>query len=272
MSFETIEEVLKQLREINFDGFIELAGRGEPSLHPEFEKVVNLVTQQPRTWKVRVTTNGYRIKKLWNGVYQKVDELILNTYTNSKEYEDRLQRYARLNNGTPVEQYFKPDTLDVGQINALPGQKDTRNGKYFKYAFNNRAGWFSEEVVNSPCYHPMRQIFIDYHGNYQMCCNDWKYQIKIGNIHERGMIDMYLNDPKMNRIRWALLNGQRREILPCSMCDDDQGGKEPVRKVIDRFKQTNSYKFHVCKIAGSTGVEYRTELKGAELIPVYEIG
>jgi len=271
MSFETIEEVLSELRKIRFQGFIELAGRGEPSLHPEFEKVIDLVTAEPKTWKVRVTTNGYRMKKLWAGAYKKIDELILNTYTNQKDYDARLERYKVLSNGTKVEHYFKPDKLSVEEINKLPGQLDTKTGKRFRYAFNNRAGWFSKDLVDSPCYHPMRQIFIDYHGNYQMCCNDWTYQIKIGNIHEKGMIDMYLNDPKMNRIRWTLLNGNRRDVLPCSMCDDDQGGKPGVLKVINAFKETDTYKHHVCKIAGSTGKDFVRELKGADLIPVYVV-
>lgn len=271
MSLLTIQIVLDELRSINFDGVIELAGRGEPSLHKNFDKVIEMVTAYPRTWKVRVTTNGYKLKKLWLNEYKKIDQLILNTYTNKKDYENRLKTYKTLANGMPVEHYFKPDKLSIEEINRLPPQTDTRNGKRFRHAFNNRAGWFSEAVVDSPCWHPVRQIFIDYEGNYQMCCNDWTYQIKIGNVHEEGMIDMYLNNPKLSRIRWALLNNLRKEILPCSMCDDNQGGTDGVRKQIEVFKKSDYYRQHLCKIAGSEGVEYRQELKGQNLIPVYQV-
>ena len=103
-----------------------------------------------------------------------------------------------------------------------------------------------------------------------MCCNDWTYQIKIGNIHERSMIDMYLNDPKLSRIRWSLLNGLRKEILPCSMCDDAQGATEAVKRNIGIFKKTQYYKFHLCKLANE-GLVYTRELKGENLIPVYQV-
>lgn len=271
MSFKTIEIVLEELRSIDFKGFIELAGRGEPTTHPKFEKVIDLLTQEPRKWKVRVTTNGYRIKKHWSRAYTKIDELILNTYTNREEFEERLVQYRSLANGTIVDQYFKPDGLSVDEINKLGNQNDVKNeGKQFRYAFNNRAGWFSDKVLDSPCWHPMRQIFIDYKGNYQMCCNDWKYQIKIGNIHERSLMDMYVNDPKLNRIRWSLINNRRRDILPCASCDDGQGGRKDTMNTIEKFRKTPFYRQHVAKIAGEEGLEYIKELRGGDLIPVYQ--
>ena len=271
MSLETIEIVMKELKSIKFKGWIELAGRGEPTLHPEFTKVVDMLTQEPRTWRVRVTTNGYRLKKHWDTTYKKIDELILNTYTNQEEYDQRVDTYKVLHKGARVEHYFKPDTNTVEEMNNLGWQKDTTADRgYFKYAFNNRAGIFSEKGIEGPCWHPMRQIFIDYNGNYQMCCNDWKYQIKIGNIHERSMIDMYKNDVKLNRIRWSLLRGHREDILPCKMCDDIQGTRESSVNTINKFLTTNEYKHHVCKIAGTIDNATRKELRGLDLIPVYQ--
>lgn len=271
MSLETIEIVINELRSMSFSGFIELAGRGEPTLHPQFEKVVEMVTAEPRTWKVRVTTNGYRLKRHWSNSYTKLDELILNTYTTQEDYNRRVAQYTHLANGYPVEHYFKPDGNTIEEINKLPPQKDTtKDNLYFSYAFNNRAGTFSENGIDGPCWHPMRQIFIDYHGNYQMCCNDWKYQIKIGNVHERGMLDMYMNDPKLQRIRWSLLNSRRGDILPCKMCDDYQGTREQSKKIIERFKKTDVYKFHVCTQANKITNEQFREIRGVTLIPLYQ--
>ena len=268
MSLETIKIVLEELRSFNFSGVIELAGRGEPTLHREFDKVVDLVTAEPRTWTVRVTTNGYRIDKLWD-VYAKIDELILNTYTNKEDSDYMRQKYVRLPNGRLIEHYFKPDTLSIEEINKLGSQEDTSNpGTYFKYLFNNRAGVFSKSREDTGCFHPIRQIFIDYHGNYQMCCNDWKYQIKIGNVHERSLMDMYEKDPKLNRIRWRLLNKQRDAILPCKMCDDQQGGRPNTVKVINKLKHTDTYRVGIISYARE-GATYDDELSGIEMRPVF---
>ena len=115
-------------------------------------------------------------------------------------------------------------------------------------------------MISEPCWHPMRQIFIDFDGNYQMCCNDWTYQVKIGNVHERSLIDMYVNDPKLNRIRWALINGRRDVIKPCSECNDCQGSKKRSKDIIAHFKTTPEYRNHVHKIASNEGAEYKKEL------------
>lgn len=272
MSLETLQIVIDEMKSFHFTGWVELAGRGEPVLYKHFAKAVELLTQEGRTWKLRVTTNGYKIDTHWKKSFAKIDHLILNTYTDEGEFKSRLVKYQYLH-GTDkkVEHYFKPDGLSIQEINNLPPIEDTLHpGKYFNYVFNNRAGWFNDNTVDTPCWHPMRQIFIDWKGNYQMCCNDWKYQIIIGNIHERSMVDMYLNDPKLNRIRWSLLNKRRSDILPCSRCDDSQGGSRNTVKTIEKFRQSNEYKFHVAKIAGGEGAKFRKELLGGDLIPVYQ--
>lgn len=272
MSWEVLEEVVEELTAISFKGVIELAGRGEPTLHPEFEKVVEFLTLETRPWKVRVTTNGYRLKRHWKGAYKLIDELILNTYTTKNEAEKRKRIYKTLKNGKIVEHYFKPDNLSIEEINTLPPTQDPKDPtKFFNYAFNNRAGWFNNKTLNKPCWHPMRQIFINYDGDYQMCCNDWTYQIKIGNVLEQSLIDMYINDPKLNRIRWSLLNNRRKDILPCSKCDDIQGGARSTIDAIKKFKSTEEYKFHVCAIAGEKGAKYRKELSAEDMISVYEV-
>lgn len=260
MTMETIDIVLQELRSIKFDGVIELAGRGESTMHKNFKGVVEALTPEDKTWTLRLTTNGYRINKWWDSIAHKFDEVILNTYTDKEEFEQRKVTFKKLPNGYPVEHHFKPDGLSVEEINKLPAHEDTVSGNKFVYQFNNRAGWFSNDMISEPCWHPMRQIFIDFDGNYQMCCNDWTYQVKIGNVHERSLIDMYVNDPKLNRIRWALINGRRDVIKPCSECNDCQGSKKRSKDIIAKFKTTPEYRDHVHKIASNEGVEYKKEL------------
>lgn len=267
MALEVVSEVIERMKEINFDGWVELAGRGEPTLHPEFETVVDMLTQLDRTWKVRVTTNGYQLNKYWKGAYKKIDWLILNSYESQYEYDKRVEKYEVLDCGNRVEHYFKPDGLSIEEINKMNKVPDTVElGKTWKYQFNNRAGWFSEEFAKAPCYHPIRQIFINYDGNYQMCCNDWTTQVAIGSVLEHNLWDMYLNNPKMQRIKWALLNGNRKDVLPCSMCNDSQGKRS--QGAIDRVKSSNEYKYHLVKIASTEGTKYKGELRGSDFIPI----
>lgn len=269
MSLETVEIVIKELSSINFGGWIELAGRGESTLHRQFDTIVDMLTASPRKWKVRLTTNGYKIDEWWNSsVGNKLDQVLLNSYESEQEYIERQQKYIKLPSGGKVHHYYKQDGFTIREINNMP--KYVEDGQHWRHAFNNRAGYFEKKQVNYKgtafdaseiaCWHPNRQIFIDFDGNYQMCCNDWLNQIKIGNVHERSLIDMFLNDPKINRIRWHLLNNRRNGILPCANCDDIQGGQKGTVEAINKFKQTDAYKRHVIPLA-KAGRGYDENLK-----------
>lgn len=270
MSLDTVALVIKEMQSINFKGWFELAGRGESTLHKNFETIVDMLTAPPRKWRVRLTTNGYKIDDWWDSpVGMKLDELILNSYESKQQYIDRQQKYASLPNGNAVLHYYKQDGFTIDQINDMPAFEE--GGRRWKHAFNNRAGYFKNQdrsndeldytnlvtlpngrkvkISESPCWHPMRQIFIDFDGNYQMCCNDWLSQIKIGNVHERSLVDMYINDPKINRIRWKLINKDRISILPCAKCDDIQGATIQAEKAIAKFRNTIAYKEHVIPLA-----------------------
>lgn len=271
MSLETVEIIIRELLSIDFKGWFELAGRGESTLHKKFDTIVDMITSAPgRKWKVRLTTNGYELDDWWNSpVGMKLDELYLNSYESEQQYIERQAKYVTLPSGGKVYHYYKQDGFTIDEINNMPAYKE--NGKSWKHAFNNRAGYFKHQdrrnaeldysnlvtlpdgkkikISESPCWHPMRQIFIDFDGNYQMCCNDWSSQIKIGNVHERSLMDMYINDPKINRIRWRLINKDRTQILPCAMCDDIQGATTNTITTVNKFKQSKGYKEHVIPLA-----------------------
>lgn len=249
MSLDTLQIVIDEMKSIKFRGYWELAGRGESTLHKNFDTIVEMLSTKDRTWKLRLTTNGYEIDEWWPTLSEKFDGLILNSYESYDQFVERKAKYEKLPNGELVEHHYKQDGFTIEQINKMPRHLEN-DGKWYNYAFNNRAGYFSDEVVKSRCWHPMRQIFIDYDGNYQMCCNDWLSQIKIGNVHERSLIDMYINDEKINRIRWLLLTeGNRSKILPCSKCDDIQGTLKNSRNTMDAFVKSPAYRHHIVPLS-----------------------
>jgi MoaA/NifB/PqqE/SkfB family radical SAM enzyme len=224
MSLDTVAEVIKQCVKYEYSGWIELAGRGEPTLHKHFETIVRMLFDHPKkTWKLRLTTNGFSIDKWWDNISPKLDWLVLNSYDSVEEFEERKIKYETLPNGKYVENIHKPDGLSIEQINTITYTEkatDLPKGLVWKHNFNNRAGFFNDSVFNDVCFHPHKQIFINYDGDYQLCCNDWLDQITIGNIHERRLFDMYLRDEKLMYMRKALQNGRRDLIAPCARCDD----------------------------------------------------
>ncbi len=59
--------------------------------------------------------------------------------------------------------------------------------------FSNRAGKVSEkpEIKRVQCSLPLLKIMICYNGDIPLCCNDWDCEVKLGNIMERKLIDIW---------------------------------------------------------------------------------
>ena len=51
---------------------IELAAK-----YKKFDTIVDMLTAEPRKWKVRLTTNGYKIDEWWNEVLKYIDDVEL---------------------------------------------------------------------------------------------------------------------------------------------------------------------------------------------------
>lgn len=220
MSLELFDRVMEQIEEWRFSGNVILAGRGESTNHPQFEKIIQRLLRKPNRYKTQVTTNGWRLDRYWK-YYRQLDNLVLNTYTTEEDFVARRTKYPRLDNGERIEDYWKPDGNSVEAVNVLPDYPDPKGGN-FRYAhkFNHRAGLIAGgTAVKGPCIHPMRGIFINFDGELQMCCNDWSHQIGFANVKDVNMFREWRDNKELRRISTELINGNRDAVPPCSVCD-----------------------------------------------------
>ena len=67
------------------------------------------------------------------------------------------------------------------------------------------------------CVKPFREFSIRWDGSIAVCCNDWRGEYKIGNIHDTPIEELWQSDP-MQAARRFLYNG-KRDIDPCRNCD-----------------------------------------------------
>lgn len=66
---------------------------------------------------------------------------------------------------------------------------------------------------------------------------------------EKSLMDMYVHDEKLNRIRWRLINRDRNPIAPCAKCDDIQGATVGTVRAVEKFKNSPAYREHVVPLA-----------------------
>ena len=220
MSLEMFDSIMDQIEEWRFDGTVILAGRGESTNNPKFEKIIQRLLRKPRRYRAQVTTNGWRLDRYWK-YYRQLDNLVLNTYTTEEDFFARRTKYPRLDNGERIEDYWKPDGGSVEDVNRLPDYADPKGKPIrWKHAFNHRAGLIAGgTAVKGPCVHPMRGIFINFDGQLQMCCNDWSHQIGFANVKDVNLFREWRDNEELRRISTELINGNRDAVAPCASCD-----------------------------------------------------
>ena len=199
MSIETAEVISQQLREINYTGELSITGRGEPTLHPEFDKLCEIFFKD-KTWTTKINTNGKRYDK-WMRTVNNFDKVIWNCYEHTKEqYHKEIERFNH---------------LDYFVINYKPVEMSWQD----RPSFTNRAGSFPTNHLPDIqyCDTPFVKMFIDYDGTYRLCCEDWKAKIVMGSVYEQTIAEYIAENEKLKEYRKRLAEGDR-SLTPCMSC------------------------------------------------------
>ena len=197
LDFETANIIKKHLDNIEFRGVVSITGRGEPTLHPEFDKLSDIFLKD-RTYKLKINTNGAKVNKYIESI-QKYDIVNMNYY--KKDWQGFLD-YMKLYTGREYNFFYKPP-MDWDHNPELN--------------FTNRAGSFEGEVYKGKCERVFEKLFIDWNGDYKLCCEDWKDHITLGNIKNESIKQYVEENTRLSSFRKMLIQG-RRDLAPCSSC------------------------------------------------------
>ena len=205
MDIELAQEIANQC--IGFTENIHLVGRGEPLLHPDFIDIVKVFAED---FSVKIVTNG-------DHLYKYIDQLhaILNLtsgkhkityclYDNDAQYNNANKLYGE------YKDIFLYKTYDTGE-NLYD---DTLSKKQW---LDNRAGYFYKTKSSAPCYIPTNRVYIDYNGDVNLCCHDWKNKHVFGNIKDNHINNIW--NTRMKSIKIQLANGNRQCLDACKGCD-----------------------------------------------------
>lgn len=251
---------------------------GEPTLNPNAVRIIKLFRKALPNAVMSIMTNGYRIMHNADGeehdditVLENIktfadaglNDLIFDSYSNNG---DAAKIEAVLDRN---EHGYKIDHLDKG----VPLY--TQNSKKFRILFNppiqlegaiNRhlcnhcgaAGPLDFSYAGKRCARPFRELTFRYDGAVALCCNDFRGEYPIGNIHEM-MIDDIWQHKRFQAARILLYAGERT-FKPCYGCNalshrvgllPDRMGKEtmpePTEKIRDFAKSITKNGGHLCE-------------------------
>lgn len=202
---------------------------GEPLMNKNWPYYVNEVKR--RGLLCHITTNGHL---LTNGA---IHELFM---TNLDSIKISFQGYDWME----YEDYRGVDYMDVlyKQLEVLKRKKnnkkpfvvvgttvekpDYRRTELFKQRFGEVADLvlvsktfdLSEKRDKVPqCYEVYNKLSVDWDGTITACCGDYDRFMKLGNIKNKELLDVW-NGDKLKRIREKLYNGNLKGLPLCQKC------------------------------------------------------
>lgn len=210
-----VSKVATELAEFSYTGIILFSGFVEPLLDKKLENHIQVFKSACPSAQVEIVTNGdalsvTRIKKLFAAGLGFINVSAYDGPDQVLEFNE-LFRLAEVNpeNYVIKNRFYKDD----GSIDIF---------------FSNRAGELEREeyqikpldkALDRPCYYPSYTFFFDYLGDVLICPHDWGKKLKVGNLYDASIADIWFGS-KMSRARRSLGRGDRG-ISPCRVCDVD---------------------------------------------------
>lgn len=220
MTPDTIDRILDHVKELiefknknNISDRIRFSytGRGEPVLQKNFRecigKVIEFRDKHSTDVIIVLNTNGYKFDKHID-VFQKIDDVYFNVYYNYsyKEYLEFSRQYKSFDN-IHVKRRKEGEESEKVNYNARSGA--ILNDLTMVVARENNYGF---------CNKPFMNLFIDWNGDYILCCNDWVIMEPLDNVHNSSILDFYYNNKKLELYKRMLIQ-EKRVMAPCSTCN-----------------------------------------------------
>jgi hypothetical protein len=238
---------------------IEIANRGEQTLHPQYLTMVAYARQRlPKCYIVNSTNGdlvnimGMKTYKLWvtEALNAGVNVFLLDCYT-----PKRLVDFTELFADSPdVHAFFEddfnpylkrePSFRAICVKDATPSPKENmllhyhNQGNNANVSDNPNALRMYPNVVTPPtsyprmCTRPFREFPMWYNGDVPICCDDWADEAIVGKFPNETLPELWV---KYDPWRVCLINRTRSTIMPCKLCSEAHGKRFGLE--LDWFKE-----------------------------------
>ena len=210
MSEHTLHKILSNISCLPKNNYkLLLAGRSEPALNKNYENILKILIEWKKTNTnvyIEVSTNGTKFKKFLN-YYLQLDKIHLNVYYNKTDlqYEKIKNTYKKFGN---IVVNRKSDTVPIKYLSSRVGEIQNEMTLHEKNV-----------LLESYCNKPFESVYIDWNGNYNLCCEDWRSDLLVlGNIDTEDIFNYYNNNLLLQEYKQTLVKGQR-SLTPCNNCN-----------------------------------------------------
>lgn len=232
-SAAVVGSLFRQMKELGWNARIEFTMHGEPTMHPEAYHRVALARGAGLKNQLMMTSNGggllakpgpvARIKELFDAG---LNILALDDYEHAniiakiRPHKEALAEFCEVYEypedprGNPHRRH-RPG---YRMISIMADPRKAAGGVHNRLSNHSGAGSErNDSCAGKRCHRPFRELAVRWDGNVGLCCNDWRGELRCGNIVTDGLEAVWQGNP-MNAARQMLYHGQRT-FGPCRGCD-----------------------------------------------------
>lgn len=252
MTVSTAEDIAKKLASANWTAKIIFAMHGEPTLNPKLFDIVGTFRHYLPTNIMHIITNAHGIVKDEDGIVNYVEKLrsaginhlLLDNYSEDGDWSKVIKALGDAYNiyylGQDKTPMFRSDAKF--SVIVLPPITTTNVGLMHSLANHAGAAFPLDRKYNDHrCTKPFRELSFRYDGNVALCCDDFRGEYPIGNIHDYHKVEDLWNNVRF-RVARVMLYNKDRGFRPCDGCTNrsmrvgllpDKLGKETLPKITD---------------------------------------
>lgn len=236
MPVEVYHRIIDQLSDLDFDGRISPYLMNEPLLDKRLPKLIAYTRQRcPQSW-IAINSNGDALSEdLADRLFDAgLNSLDVNAYDSSAQYQTYVALAehvaARRSDVTRQVGYSDPSFNGVG----MPRSSKIihcRDMAFWERQFlskqatsdlQNRSGNVPgsrrlTEPLALSCPRPFEQMYINHLGVAVLCCNDWRFDVMMGDTATSSLAEIWHNE-RYQAYRHHLQ--QKNRAMPlCDQCD-----------------------------------------------------
>lgn len=266
LTLETANRLGWMLYNSSWNPRIEMAMHGEPTQNPLRAEIVRVLRSWlPRTQLMMTSNGGGLLKGDANANIQELFDAGLNVLALDDykyvsivhkiltQWKGKVYRYPDDPDASP----YKRRSIEEHMLIIMPDISDTHDGVHAADALSNHcgaAGPKNDRKEGIRCARPFREFTISYDGEVILCCNDWRREMPIMNLHETDHLEDIWQHVALNAIRKKLYHGER-DIGPCDGCDSKSHrcGLLPDPKGTESLGMADDNDYQAIKAALSRG-------------------
>lgn len=211
MDEDLFKNIINQLRDMNYDGRIQIFSNNEPLLDKRICGFAKYAKETCPKAHLSIFTNGILLNE------EKFGELIKycdtfcidNYYEGEKKLPENIKRIVEICNQTPA--------LKRKVIIQMINKKEIRNNR----GGQSKNRHFTYQLKTN-CKLPFKQVIVRPDGKLSLCCNDALGLYTLGDLQKQTLLEAWGGE-KYKNIRDTLAKKGRKGVVLCKYCDNFGG-------------------------------------------------